>query len=53
MKLILSCVCCGSTEFERKKLDIINVEEHSYLLHEESKEEQLICKKCGLEDYGG
>ena len=51
MKLLLSCVCCGATEFKKKELSIINVEERSYLLHEDSKDEKLICEECGLEDY--
>ena len=51
MKLLLSCVCCGATEFKKKELNIINIEEYSYLLHEESKCEKLTCENCGLEDY--
>lgn len=51
MKLILSCVKCGSIEFKKKELDIINVEQHSYLLHEDYKDTKLTCEKCGLEDY--
>ena len=51
MKLTLSCVKCGSTEFKKKELDIITVEQRSYLLHEDYKDTKLACEECGLEDY--
>jgi predicted nucleic-acid-binding Zn-ribbon protein len=50
VELKLSCVCCGGMEFKEKQLDVINIEGHSYLMREESKE-KIICENCGLEDY--
>ena len=51
MELKLSCFKCGSTDFEITEVDNIKIEGHSYLLHEDYKNTQLICSKCGLEDY--
>jgi len=51
MQLILSCACCGSTDFNKKALNIINIENTSYLLHENYKDTKLVCSECGLEDY--
>ena len=51
MELKLSCFKCGSTDFEVTEVENIKIEGRSYLLHEDYKNTQLICSKCGLEDY--
>ena len=44
MKLVLSCIRCGATDFK-------NTKHASYLLQEDCEEAKVICDKCGLEDY--
>ena len=51
MKLILSCFKCGSIDFKRTEITNIEIEGHSYLMHEDYKDTQLTCEECGLEDY--
>ena len=52
MQLKLSCYCCGSVDFEHTVIEgLIEIENISYLLPEEIKNNIVICKKCGLKDY--
>ena len=52
MQLKLSCYCCGSEDFEHTEIkELIEIENRSYLLQEELKNNIVICKKCGLKDY--
>ena len=52
MQLKLSCYCCGSEEFEHTEIEsLLEIEDRSYLPHEEIKNNVVICKKCGLKDY--
>ena len=52
MQLKLSCYCCGSVDFEHTEIEgLIEIENGSYLLPEEIKNNVVICKKCGLKDY--
>lgn len=51
MKLILSCVCCGSVEFYSSEQPCYNIENVSYLLEEDKKDAKVTCYKCGLEDW--
>lgn len=51
MKLQLSCFCCGSTDFIQTKQPCTNIEGYSYLLHNDIKETEVTCSKCGLKDY--
>ena len=52
MQLKLSCYCCGSVDFEHTEIEsLIEIENRSYLLPEEIKNNVVICKKCGLKDY--
>ena len=52
MELKLSCYCCGSVDFEHTEIEgLKEIENRSYLLHEEIKNNVVICKKCGLKDY--
>ena len=52
MQLKLSCYCWGSEDFEHTEIEgLIEIENRSYLLPEEIKNNMVICKKCGLKDY--
>ena len=52
MKLNLTCYCCGCEEFEHTQVkNLTKVKNRSYLLQEFVEDNQVICKKCGLEDY--
>ena len=52
MQLKLSCYCCGSEEFEHTEIEgLLEIEDRSYLPQEEIKNNEVICKKCGLKDY--
>ncbi|HCL4466738.1 hypothetical protein [Clostridium botulinum] len=51
MKIQLSCVRCGSTEFNHEPIQCIKVEGNYYLLHEDIKDNEVTCAKCGLRDY--
>ena len=52
MQLKLSCYCCGSVDFEHTEIEgLLEIEGRSYLLQEEIKNNEVICKKCGLKDY--
>lgn len=52
MQLKLSCYCCGGVDFKHTEIsDLTNIENRSYLYHNEIKDNKVICKKCGLEDY--
>lgn len=50
MEFKLTCVCCGSSEFEVKELPLTEIEGATYLYHEDINQ-KVVCKKCGLEDY--
>ena len=46
MQLKLSCYCCGSEDFEHTEIEgLLEIEGRSYLLHEEIKNNVVICKK--------
>ena len=52
MQLKLSCYRCGSVDFELTEISgLTDIEGASYLLSEEIKDNVVICKKCGLEDF--
>lgn len=52
MRLVLSCVCCGSSEFKKDiPIESFNVEGNTYLHHEDLANVKVACSKCGLEDY--
>lgn len=51
MKLQLSCFCCGSTDFIRTEQPCTNIEGYSYLFHNDIRETEVTCSKCGLIDY--
>jgi predicted nucleic-acid-binding Zn-ribbon protein len=51
MKLVLSCLKCGSTNFRKEQLNNTNIENISYLLHEDVKGAEVTCIFCGLRDY--
>lgn len=52
MQLKLSCYCCGNEDFEHTEIEgLLEIEGRSYLLQEEIKNNEIICKKCGLQDY--
>ena len=52
MQLKLSCYRCGSVGFEHTEISgLTDIEGASYLLLEEIKDNVVICKKCGLEDF--
>ena len=45
MQLKLSCYRCGSVEFERTEIEgLLEIEDRSYLPHEEIKNNEVICK---------
>ena len=51
MEFNLTCVCCGSREFEIKELPLIEMENATYLFHDDIVNQQVVCKRCGLKDY--
>lgn len=53
MDFTLTCVCCGSSQFKLKKLPLSEIEGDTYLVDRKDGkyEDQVICSKCGLEDY--
>ena len=51
MKLSLSCFKCGSTDFKLTEQPCTDIENSSYLLHDNLTNAKVICDKCGLEDF--
>ena len=49
MELKLCCQRCGGYEFELKELPLIDFDNMTY--YTDDGKEQVICKRCGLEDY--
>ena len=49
MQLKLSCYCCGSEDFEHTEIEgLLEIEGRSYLLQEEIKNNEVICKKMWI-----
>ena len=45
MQLKLSCYCCGNEDFEHTEIEgLLEIEGRSYLLQEEIKNNEVICK---------
>ncbi|KEI84032.1 hypothetical protein N493_19195 (plasmid) [Clostridium botulinum B2 433] len=51
MELKLSCFKCGFTKFEYEPIKCLKVDNNYYLMHEDVKEQQMKCQRCGLRDY--
>lgn len=51
MRLALSCYCCGSTRFKETPQPYYRIEKSFYILHEDVGRAEVICERCGLEDY--
>ncbi len=51
MRLVLSCSCCGGTDFNTEELHFKEIWSQTYAYYDDNDSEKVTCSKCGLEDY--